>query len=67
MLGTALAAFLVFGLATLAMSLGALLQGRRLKGSCGGVGEACSCSPLAARACALRATRMKARAQDTNP
>ncbi len=57
MLATAFFTLMVFGLVVLAMSLGAILQGRRLRGSCGGSGEACSCSPLAARHCRLRAAR----------
>ena len=54
---TVLATLVVFGAVILAMSLGAILQGRRLKGSCGGSGEDCSCSPLAARNCRLRQQR----------
>jgi hypothetical protein len=51
------AALLVFALAVLAMALGVLIDGRRLRGSCGRSGESCVCSPLAARSCALRRTR----------
>ena len=54
---TFLATLVVFGAVILAMSLGALIQGRRLKGSCGGSGEDCACSPLAARNCRLRQER----------
>jgi hypothetical protein len=54
---TFLATLIVFGAVTLAMSLGAMIQGRRLKGSCGGTGDDCSCSPLAARNCRLRQER----------
>ncbi len=64
MLLTFFAASLIFGCVVLAMSLGAVLQGRRLKGSCGGVGEDCSCTPLAARACKLRELRAQRRAQN---
>ena len=56
-MATFVAAFAVFGLAVLGMALGLLLQGRRLRGSCGRTGEACLCSPLAARHCALRRER----------
>jgi hypothetical protein len=56
-MATFVAAFAVFGLAVLGMALGLLLQGRRLRGSCGSSGEACLCSPLAARHCALRRQR----------
>jgi len=52
-----LASLAVFVLVFLAMSLGVLLQGRRLRGSCGGSGEGCHCSPLAARHCPLRTRR----------
>ncbi|MGI9432477.1 MAG: (Na+)-NQR maturation NqrM [Myxococcota bacterium] len=54
MLATFLVTLLVFGTVILAMSLGVLVQGKRLKGSCGGTGKACSCSPLAARNCPVR-------------
>lgn len=64
MLFTFFAALLIFGCVVLAMSLGAVLQGRRLKGSCGGVGEDCSCTPLAARACRLRELRAQQRTQN---
>ncbi|MGH0034077.1 MAG: (Na+)-NQR maturation NqrM [Myxococcota bacterium] len=54
---TFLAALVVVGLTVLAMSLGAMVQGRRLRGSCGGTGQDCSCSPVAARNCELRKQR----------
>jgi len=54
MLATFLATLAIFLVVVLAMSLGVLVQGKRLKGSCGGTGKACSCSPLAARNCAVR-------------
>ncbi len=54
---TFLATLVVFGIVVLAMSLGAILQGRRLRGSCGGTGKDCECSPLAARECKLRKAR----------
>jgi hypothetical protein len=56
-MATFVAAAFVFGLAVLAMAVGALVQGRRLRGSCGRTGEACLCSPLAARHCELRRAR----------
>lgn len=56
-MATFIAALVVMGLTVLAMSLGALVQGRRLRGSCGGTGQDCSCSPLAARNCELRKQR----------
>ena len=60
MLSSFLATLAVFLLVFLAMSLGVLIQGRRLRGSCGGSGEDCHCSPLAARHCPLRARRVEA-------
>ena len=53
-MATFLATLVVFGVVTLGMALGAILQGKRLQGSCGGTGKACSCSPLTARRCKLR-------------
>lgn len=54
MLATFVATAVVFGFVVLAMSVGAIVQGKRLKGSCGATGKDCSCSPLAARSCRLR-------------
>jgi len=56
-LATTLATIIIFGVVLLAMAVGVLVQGKRLKGSCGGSGDACQCSPLAARDCRLRALR----------
>jgi hypothetical protein len=56
-MATFLAALVVVGLTVFAMSIGAIAQGRRLRGSCGGSGQDCSCSPLAARNCRLREQR----------
>jgi len=53
-MATFLATLVVTGLVVLAMSVGVIVQGKRLKGSCGGTGKACECSPLAARNCKLR-------------
>jgi hypothetical protein len=53
-MATFLAAVVVVGLTVFAMSIGAVAQGRRLRGSCG---QDCSCSPLAARNCRLREQR----------
>ncbi len=49
-MATLLATLAIFGCVMLAMALGVMIQGRRLRGSCGGTGQDCSCSPLAARA-----------------
>ena len=62
-MATFVAALAVFGLAVLAMALGVLVQGKRLKGSCGGTGESCQCSPLSARHCPLRREREAAATQ----
>lgn len=56
-MATFIAALAVFGLATSAMALGVIIQGKRLRGSCGGTGKDCECSPLAARDCKLRKLR----------
>ena len=53
-MATFIATLVVTGLVVLAMSVGVLVQGKRLQGSCGGSGKACTCSPLAARHCKLR-------------
>lgn len=42
----------------LAMSVGVILSGRRLRGSCGGVGNSCACKEQGVaegRGCAVRA------------
>lgn len=46
--------FLIIAVTMTVMAVG-LLAGRRLKGSCGGVGRACECEN--AQRCALAATR----------
>ena len=56
-MATFLAALVVVGLTVFAMSIGAVAQGRRLRGSCGGSRQDCSCSSLAARNCRLRKPR----------
>ena len=48
------ATLLIFGLVTLAMSIGALLGRSPLKGSCGGPGAECPCSDADRRRCARR-------------
>ena len=48
-----LATLIVFALAMGAMGVGVMFSGRRLRGSCGGVGEACSCDAAGRAACAL--------------
>jgi len=56
-MGTFLATVVVFGAVVLAMAVGVIFQGRRLKGSCGGTGQDCSCSALTARSCPIRRER----------
>ena len=56
-MATFLAAFVIFAVVVSAMALGVIVQGRRLRGSCGGVGQDCTCSALAARACPIRRER----------
>lgn len=62
-MGTFVAALVVFAMVVLAMSVGAIAQGRRLRGSCGATGKECLCSPLAARSCRLRKERVAQRTE----
>ncbi len=48
---TFLATLAVVAVVVFAMALGAILQGRRLRGSCGLTGDDCACSALRARNC----------------
>lgn len=52
-MSTFLATLLVIGIAMAAMAIG-LAAGRTLKGSCGGQGGRCPCSPEEKRACELK-------------
>ena len=56
-MATFLATLVIFAMVTGAMAVGVLFQGKRLRGSCGGTGKDCECSPLAARHCRLRKLR----------
>ncbi|MDJ0864667.1 MAG: DUF539 domain-containing protein [Myxococcota bacterium] len=56
-MATFVATLVIFGIVVLAMALGAIVQGRHLRGSCGGVGSNCQCSPIEARRCELRKQR----------
>ena len=50
---TLLATLVLMGLLMLAMGVGAIVSGRRLRGSCGGVGgPACECDATKRAACA---------------
>jgi hypothetical protein len=51
---TFLATFAAFALIVLALGVGLLVDGRRLRGSCGGVGD-CHCNAWRARRCPRRA------------
>jgi len=53
-LTTFLATLVVFGFAVVGMAIGAMVQGKRLQGSCGGTDRDCLCSALEARRCARR-------------
>jgi hypothetical protein len=52
-MGTYLATLLLFAAVMLAMAVGVLATGRRLRGSCGGTGLDCSCDDAAREECAL--------------
>ena len=45
---------IVFAVVTAAMSIGVIVKGRELKGSCGGVGNGCPCTEAEQKACASR-------------
>ena len=68
-LAALLAAFALFGLAVTGMAVGVLLQGKRLKGSCGGRGPDgrplgdCLCSREEREQCELKPTVEKLRQQ----
>jgi len=66
MLPTLIATIVVFGLAVAAMAVGVIVQGKRLKGSCGGTGKDCTCSPADARKCRLREMREAASASSSS-
>lgn len=52
-MSTFLATLLVVALVMGGMAIG-LASGRRLKGSCGGTGDGCPCTPEERRACELK-------------
>ena len=51
---TILVTALFIGALMSAMAIGVVLQGKALKGSCGGVGTGCPCTESEKRACAAR-------------
>ena len=51
---TALLTVLIVALAMTAMAVGVIFAKRPLKGSCGGTGEACSCSRADRKRCTAR-------------
>ena len=56
-MATLLATIAIFGIVVAAMAVGVAVQGRRLRGSCGGTGQDCSCSSVTARSCPTRQKR----------
>ena len=54
---TFLATLLLFAAVMLAMGVGVAFSGRRLRGSCGGVGRDCSCDEAARAECSLARER----------
>jgi hypothetical protein len=65
---TMLLTVLIFGLLMAAMAIGVIVQGKRLRGSCGGTGSDCACDDPAREACELKkkiaeAARAKTRSQ----
>ncbi len=51
---TFIATLILFSLIATAMAVGVIFSNRRLRGSCGGTGEDCSCSAPEQKACAHR-------------
>ena len=51
---TVLATLVVFLLMVLIMAVGVMVHGRKLKGSCGGVGGSCHCKSTEAPSCEVR-------------
>ena len=50
---TFIATLLIFAAVMLAMAIGVIATGRRLRGSCGGTGRGCECDEAARAECAL--------------
>ena len=53
-MGTFIATLVFFGVVMAAMAVGVAVSGRSLKGSCGGVGTGCPCTPEERAACAAK-------------
>ena len=51
---TFLASFLLFAAIMAAMAIGVMVHGRRLRGSCGGLGGDCPCDEAARETCKLK-------------
>ncbi len=51
---TLLATFLIFGVVMLLLATGVIVSGRRLRGSCGGTGEDCSCDDAKQKDCSRK-------------
>lgn len=54
---TFIASLIFFCLIAAAMAVGVIFSNRRLRGSCGGTGEDCSCSAPEQKACAHKKER----------
>lgn len=46
----------VLGAVMFGMAIGVIVAGKRLKGSCGGVGNSCECSDTQRQTCATKPT-----------
>lgn len=57
---TLIATLIIFGVVMAAMAVGVIFSNRTLKGSCGGTGEGCECSPARQRRCAAAKTEAAA-------
>ncbi|HEY8380293.1 MAG TPA: hypothetical protein VIK91_27595 [Nannocystis sp.] len=51
---TILLTIFALGAVMFGMALGVIFAGKRLKGSCGGVGTSCGCSDVQRRECSTR-------------
>ena len=61
-MATFFATFSIIALAMFGMALGVMISGRALKGSCGGTGEGCPCTPAEREECRREREAEEARA-----